>query len=363
MHGQSPRSLRGLGGVLAALLLVGCGQPAPAPESAPAPAALPTEAVAALVDVKRGDLVESVIVNAQLTPTQEAGLFFRQGGRLKNVLVSSSDKVKAGQLLAELDVGNLGAEVQLAEIAMKKAQAKLEQARSKALDRYEIQLLQVDFDSARLTYERLRKQLDEAKLVSPYDGVITETTGRPGETIAAFTPVVTVADPTELQVTAQVASAADGSRLAIGQPATLTLDKFPNVKTPLEVVQLTSTAATLLNGSPIPNDVARRFKLNPTEPLPQGVEIGMLGKVALVLREKKGVLMVKSTAVRTAGPRTYVQMMQNGRKRDVDVEIGIVTPTQTEIVIGLNEGDRVVDGPVGGPTPAGTPGAKPGTKP
>jgi RND family efflux transporter MFP subunit len=363
MHGLSQWSRRGFAGALLAVFVAGCSQPAAEPESAPPPAALPTEAVAALVDVKRGDLLESIIVNAQLTPTQEAALFFRQGGRLKNVLVSSSDKVKAGQVLAELDVGNLGAEVQMAEIAMKKAQAKLEQARSKAVDRFEIQLLQTDFDSARISFERLRQQLDEAKLLSPYDGVVTETTGRPGESISAFTPVVTVADPTELQVTALVNSAAEGSRLAIGQPATLALDKFPNVKTPLEVVQLPTNAATLLNGSPIPNDVARSFKLNPTEPLPKDVEIGMLGRVTLVLRDKKGVLMVKSTAVRTAGPRTYVQVMQNGRKRDVDVEVGIVTPTNTEIVLGLNEGDRVVDGPVGAPTPGGTPGAKPGAKP
>jgi hypothetical protein len=101
--------------------------------------------------------------------------------------------------------------------------------------------------------------------------------------------------------------------------------------------------------------VARSFKLNPTQPLPKDLELGMLGRVTVVLREKLGVLLVKSTAVRSAGPRQYVQVVQSGRKRDVDVEIGIMTPTETEIVKGLSEGDRVLDGPAGAPAPAVTP--------
>ena len=79
--------------------------------------------------------------------------------------------------------------------------------------------------------------------------------------IGAFVPVVTVADPTALQVTAMAPSTNDGGRLAIGQPAIIILDKVPNVRLPLQVVQLPSNAATLLNGTPTPSDIARRFKL------------------------------------------------------------------------------------------------------
>ena len=123
--------------------------------------------------------------------------------------------------------------------------------------------------------------------------------------------------------------------------------------------QLPTNAPTLLNGTPTPANIARRFKLNPVQGLPKGVELGMLGRVTVVLRDKKGVLMVKTTAVRSAGPRSFVQVIQGGRKRDVDVEIGIVTPTDTEIVKGLNEGDKVVDAPAAPAKPGVTPGTKP----
>ena len=342
-------------GLLAAPLLLSvlaaCAQSSTPATPPPPILTTPTDVSGPQVDVRRGDLVESVIVNASLTPTRETALFFQQSGRLKNLTTTSGEKAKTGQLVAELEVGNLGTDVTLAEIAMKKAQAKLDQLRSKGADRFEVQLAQLEYDSAKLSYVSLTQQLDASRLIIPYDGLITETVGRPGEMIGAFVPVVTVADPTALQVTAQVANTADGSRLAIGQPATMLLDKLPNVRLTLQVVQLPTNAATLLNGTPTPSDVARRFKLNPVQPLPPTAEIGMLGRVTVVMRDKKGILLVKSSAVRSNGPRRFVQVVQSGRKRDVDVEVGIVTPTDTEIVAGLREGDKILDAPPGLPTP------------
>jgi RND family efflux transporter MFP subunit len=333
-----------------------CGQSAATPPPPPPVVVTPSDVGGPQVDVRRGDLVETIVVNGSLTPTREVALFFRQAGRLQNLTVTSGDKVKAGQVVAELEVGNLTNDATLAEIAMKRAQAQLEQLRSRGADRFEVQLAQVEFESARISHEKFSAQLAAARLTVPFDGLVTETVGRPGETISAFAPVVTVADPTALQVTALVPSTNDGGRLALGQPASILLDKLPNARLTLQVVQLPTNAATLLNGTPTPGDIARRFKLTPLQPLPATAEIGMLGRVTVVLRDKKGVLLVKSTAVRSNGPRRFVQVVQGGRKRDVDVEVGIVTPTDTEIVTGLREGDKVLDGPPAPPTPPAKPG-------
>ena len=340
------------------MVTAGCSQPAaePAP-AAPPPAAAPPEASVPAVEVRRGDLIESIIVNGQLTSTRETALFFRQSGRLKNLLVATNDRVKAGQVLAELDVGSLSSDVLLAELAAKKAQTKLEQARAKLADRIELQMAELDYEAARITYEKLREQLEAATLAAPFDGLVTDTQGRPGETVPAYKAVIGVADPAALQVTAQLTDGGDAARLAIGQPATFVLDKVPNVRLPVQVVQLPTTAATLPNGTPVPAEVSRQFLLHPTEPLPSQAEMGMMGRVTILLREKRGVLLVKSSAVRAANARRYVQLVQGGRKRDVDVEVGIVTQTDTEIVAGLNEGDKVIDNPVS-PVPTNPPGRK-----
>lgn len=344
-------------GLLVAVVLAGCNQPATAPATAPpAPTAVPPEANSPVVQVRRGDLIETAILNAQLTPARQATLFFQQAGRLKNLLVTYNDKVTAGQVLAELEVGSLGTDVALAELAMRKARAKFEQLRTTGGDRFAVQLAQLDYDSAQLKYEQLQQRLAGSRLVAPFDGLVVETVGRPGENVSSFAAVVTVADPKSLQITAQLADVSGTNRLTIGQPATLILDKLPTVKLSLQVVQLPTTAATLLNGTPVPVEVARQFKLNPMQPLPNAVEIGMLGRVTVVLREKQGVLLLKTTAVRANGPRRYIQVVQGGRKRDVDVEVGIVTPVDTEIITGADEGDRVIDVPA--PPPMPTPARK-----
>lgn len=352
--------LLSLPGALLAGLLGACGQAGGGASEAPPPPPPDPVEPATLVEVRRGEIVESIIVNGQLTAARDATLFFRQSGRLKNLVTSSSERVKAGQVLAEMDSGNLGADVKLAELTMAKAQVKLEQARATLTDRFAVQAAQLDYEAARLTYQQLRQRLAEATLAAPFDGLVTDTSGRPGEAVAAFAPVVKVADLSALRVTAQLNDAADTARLAIGQKGTFILDKLPNVKIPVQVVQLPTTAATLPSGTPVPGEVSRRFILIPTQPLPKESELGMLGRLTLVLREKSGVLLVKSTAVRALGPRRYVQVLQGGRKRDVDVEVGVMTTVDTEIVAGLGEGDRVVDGPPAPPPPASAPARKGG---
>ena len=345
-----------------ALILASCAQPVTAPPQPIAPVAVAPITDIPLVEVRRGDLVETTIVPAQLTSVREATLFFRQAGRLLNLTASSNQKVTAGQVLAEMETGNLATEIALAELAAARAQARLEQAKSQLADRYTIELAELDYEAARVNLDKLREQLEATRLMAPFDGVVTATNGRPGEMVFAFAPVVTVADTSGLQIIAQVNSPADTSRLALGQTGTLVLDRFQNMKIPVHVVQLPTTAATLPNGSPVPGDLSRRFTLANDQPLPPAAEMGLQGRVTLVLREKKDVLLVKSTAVRSLGERRYVQVAQNGVRRDVDVEVGIVNPTDTEIVKGLKEGDMVVDGPPIPPTPVpGGPASK--TKP
>jgi RND family efflux transporter MFP subunit len=329
-------------GLVGMLALSGCGLLPKEEDVNPTPIPTPAETTKAIYEAKRGDLVETIIVNARLTAAQEAVLYFKAQGRLKNLSVASGDNVKAGTILAQLEVGDLDTRVALADIAMRRAQAKVDQSRAKGADRFDMQMAQLDYEAARLNFENLQLQLTESQLIAPFDGLITETAGRPGEIVQGYIPVVTVSNPTELQISAELTNEADTSRLAIGQKAFLVLDKLPNERLPAELVQLPNTAATTLDGKPLPAQLRRTFKLNPSQPLPKISEIGMLGRLTLILREKKDVLLLPNAAIRAFGGRRYVQITANGRKREIDIEIGIITQTETEIVKGLKEGDRVI---------------------
>jgi RND family efflux transporter MFP subunit len=333
---------RALSLALAAVaLLSGCGLLPKEEDVNPTPIPTPAETTKAVYDVKRGDLIETIIVNGRLTAAQEAVLYFKVQGRLKALNVASGEKVKSGTVLAQLEVGDLDTRVSLAELTMKRAQTKIDQLRVKNADRFEVEIARLDYESTRLSYENLRAELNDSQLVAPFDGVITEVQGRPGEVVQAYIPLVTVSNPAELQVSGELSNEADSARLAVGQQAYFILDKLPNERIPLELATLPNTAATTLDGKPLPASVRRTFKLNPTASLPPIAEIGMLGRLTVILREKKDVLILPNAAIRAFGGRRYVQITTAGRRREIDVEIGVVTQTETEIVKGLKEGDRV----------------------
>jgi hypothetical protein len=76
---------------LALTALVACSQTATPPPPPPPPPATSSDVAGTQVDVRKGDLIESIIVNASLTPARETALFFRQSGRLKNLTTTSGE--------------------------------------------------------------------------------------------------------------------------------------------------------------------------------------------------------------------------------------------------------------------------------
>jgi HlyD family secretion protein len=90
-----------------------------------------------------------------------------------------------------------------------------------------------DIDQARARLEQQRKALDLARtrlgyatLTCPLSGVVLSKNAEPGEVVAAGTPVVTVADLSNVYVRAYVEEG-DLGRVKLGQKASVTTDSYP----------------------------------------------------------------------------------------------------------------------------------------
>lgn len=81
-----------------------------------------------LAEVKRGDIVNRVKSIGTLVSSKDYPLYFEAGGRLDTIAVQSGDKVKKGQVLAQLDIGDLGTQIELARINLRNAQIELNKA-------------------------------------------------------------------------------------------------------------------------------------------------------------------------------------------------------------------------------------------
>ncbi len=109
---------------------------------------------------------------------------------------------------------------------------------------------------AQAAYDLARQNLNNARIFAPFDGTVVSIVPKIGESAVANTPVVILADLTQMQVTANV-DEATLSALRVGQPARIFVDTFPTYHLTGRVskIGLLGTATTNIISVPIWIDV------------------------------------------------------------------------------------------------------------
>ena len=229
------------------------------------------------------------------------------------------------------------AEVARKEALLQKAQAGLDQARINAADAGNVLKLENDLKRSRANHQLLLEQLADARLVAPFDGVIQFIKGKAGEPVSAYGPIIGLADPTKLIITADL-SDDDTPKVALEQVADITLDAFSS-----EILKgvITKLPTSLVTAQGVVQDRSIRIEIDWPK---AGAEIGMLARVTITVQHKDNVLKVPIESVKRSGRRTYVEYMDGDIKRAKNVEIGIQTETEVEILSGLEEGFVILQG-------------------
>src|SRR5437879_4818658 len=78
-----------------------------------------------LQKVEKGDLAKSVVATGKVTPITKVEVKSKASGIVKKLLVDYGDKVKKGQLLAQLDKEEIQAQVAQSQAALQAAEASL----------------------------------------------------------------------------------------------------------------------------------------------------------------------------------------------------------------------------------------------
>ena len=278
----------------------------------------------------------SIASAAAAIPSAEANLAAAQA-RLGDLFIGTSEVTIKGQ----------ERRIELARISLQRAKGRLadrQASHERTLEShaFDVQALQKSLEQARLDLEQLEGRDFESKLIAPFDGLITRVDIFPGDTIAAYRPVIFISDPTKLIISADIGEG-DLHRLAVGQQVEIRMqDQFPD--------QLILGKITL-----IPGQVRTQTGLIPDRstkidvPWPgSGVEIGMLARVKIILQRLENVLLVPQSAVRTVGKRQFVEYNDeiNGVpvKRSRNVVPGLSSGGQTEIKDGVEEGMVILAG-------------------
>ena len=157
----------------------------------------------------------------------------------------------------------------------------------------------------------------------------------PGSYIMPGSPVFTIVDLKSMSMSSKV-DESDIAKIQPGQPATVSLEAYPEKSFPGRVVKVADTATTNEAG-------ATAFEVTiQMDPVDIELKIGMSGSANLVVAEKQGVLVVPVEAVVTKKGKKYVYRVVDGKARLTEVSVGITSETDAEILEGIKTGDKVV---------------------
>lgn len=231
--------------------LAGCGdrQQAPAPPR-PVLVAHPQDAGAA---------AGAEAYPGEVRARQESTLSFRVGGNLVQRRVDVGDAVRAGQVLAELDPGDLRLQAEAARAQANAAQAELRRA---GAERARLQALLADrlvsrsaYDQADTAYRAAAGQADAARanldvarnqagytlLRAPRDGVIAARQAEAGQVLAAGQPVFTLAGDAGREIAIALPEARIRD-VRVGQPALVELWNTPGARLPGRIREIAPAA-------------------------------------------------------------------------------------------------------------------------
>ncbi|HOD66829.1 MAG TPA: efflux RND transporter periplasmic adaptor subunit [candidate division Zixibacteria bacterium] len=312
------------------------------------------------------DLVATGYVVAQ----RSAEVASKGTGRLARLDFEEGDRVRVGQVIAELDNADIRAQREQARAELQAAEVDTLTAGRQHRRVRELfasgAVTQIDAEGAESAYLTALARLAAARAAlaaaevalentyihAPFDGTILTKNADVGEIVAPFASsasskgsVVTLADMNSLEVEADV-SESNIQKIVVGRPAEIVLDAYPAVCYPARVKKIVPTAdrarATVLtkvafdslDSRVLPEMSARVsfFLETPAEGAPPRAPVLVVPKDALTVRDGRTVVFV-------VGPDNYVAA--------VPIDAGRELNDYTEVKGGLTEGAVVVLDPPG----------------
>jgi HlyD family secretion protein len=362
--------------LLGSLLLPGCGKT----EVVDANPTVTVQVDAA----ENGTIQRKVHADAILFPLDQAAIVPKVTAPVSKFYVDRGTKVRAGQLLAELENEDLMGSSQASQGDYQQADAAYQSAVQKAqqdltLSKQQLDAAQRHYDSAqnllkegaaaqkdvddaavaltqaKIAYETAQKQLDlkaaEAgvisakgksanaqaqlsytKVVSPIDGVVTDRPVYPGETAPSGSPIITVMNVSQVVAKTHV-SQQEAAQMKVGDPAIVSTPEVPEAK----------GKVTLVSPALDPNSTTVEVWVQ--VPNPQGtLKPGASAKVDIVTETVANAIVAPATALLTGSDGSTSVMLLNtdnkvSRKK---VKVGIRDAGNMQVLDGLKKGDRIV---------------------
>jgi HlyD family secretion protein len=356
-----------------------------------------------IASAERGDLARVVVATGKIEPLSKVEVKSKASGIVKKLYVDYGDRVKQGDVLADLDKVQLEASLHAAEANYQAAQAARDSAnaqlernkvdaegpdvpflklnmeraqqmykdgvmskslvedaeknyqlalnkqvsaqRNLAVSRAEIAKAEAQVAQAKATLDNSQEDLRNSTIVSPIDGLVLSRDVNVGDAVSSI--LVLGSQATLIMTLGDISEVyvqgkvdeADIGKVYLNQPARIVVESFKDKKFDGKVTRISPYGKE--------KDNVTTFEVRVSISNPGGeLKANMSANAEIILEEKKNVLMVPEASLiydkdRNASVELPDPHAENGRKK-IPVKLGISNGVKTEIVSGLTEKQQVV---------------------
>jgi RND family efflux transporter MFP subunit len=307
------------------------------------------------VQAAREHITSTIELTGTITARRQSRLSSRASGLILKLHVDAGSKVKAGDVLAELDPDLVKLALERVKVEKEQAAAELAEAKrqveevrdltklggfSKSEAETRESTVRVRTAALNRTEVQIREQselLARHQLIAPFDGVVSQKLTEEGEWVQTGTPVVTLVETGSLRLDVQAPQEMYGQ-----------IENVTDIKVTLDAhsaAVLKGKVATLV---PVKDPVSRTFlvRLELEDPR-QLAAAGMSARAVFAFRGREPVMQVpRDAVVRFPDGSTKVWVVQ----KDATGDTGTVRPVAVKLGQSLAEHIEILEGLEGQPT-------------
>jgi HlyD family secretion protein len=353
--------------------------------------------------VEKGDLAKSVVATGKVEPITKVEIKSKASGIVKKLYIEAGDRVKKGQVLAELDRDEIVASVRSQEAQLLSAEANSRAAEAD-LKRAEVDAEGPDVPLLKRAYERaakmqkegvvsdaqrddaqkaydmavnkqsvakaqlivgrakvrqaeadvqrqsanlaqLKEQLGYTTIVAPIDGIVLSRDVEIGDAVSSIlvmgsaATLVMTIGDTSEVYVKGKVDESDVGKVYLGQPARIKVESFKDKTFTGKVTRISPMGTE--------KDNVTTFEVRVSITNPGGeLKAAMTANAEIILEEHKNVLQIPEGALiydkdKKASVEVPEPSAKEGKKK-VAVQVGISNGAKAEILGGLKEGEQVV---------------------
>jgi RND family efflux transporter MFP subunit len=317
--------------VLLPVLLAGCAK-TPAPEAAkPKPVRM--------AHASNGPAVPPIDTSGIVVTKHEMRLSFKMGGVVRRIHVQEGDVVKKGQRLAEIELTEVGAQVEQARQLADKADRDLKRGENLYADQVisleQLQDLRTQAAMAGAQFKSAQFNLGYSVITAPRDGMVMRKLAEERELVPAGAPVLVLGESDRGYVVRAALADREIVHVKLGDKGEIRMDAFPGQPMTGTVVEIASAADERSGMFPV--------EVHFDSPPPRLVS-GLVARLRLAPTNDALPLtyIPMAALVEGDGDRASVFVLDAGKAQRRDVRVAFITADSIALESGLAAGEAVI---------------------